>query len=98
MGLPSPERRANPRIDINGEMTYRSGDSGESRRGEIENMSAGGALIWITEDLPIDSEILISVEEIAGDDEFLDFRAALLHRLPERKGKLYGYGCRIEVA
>jgi hypothetical protein len=98
MALPSPERRTNPRIDINGEMTYRTGGSGETRRGEIENMSAGGALIWIADELPVDSELLIRVVELDGDATTLEFRATLLHRLPERKDRLYGYGCSIEVA
>ena len=81
MALPSADRRANPRIDINGEMTYRSGGSGETRQGEIENMSAGGALIWIAEELPVGSELLISVEEIDGDRCTLEFRAVLLHHV-----------------
>ena len=98
MALPSAERRANPRIDINGEMTYRAGDAGETRRGEIENMSAGGALIWIAENLPVGSELLISVEEIDGDAGALEFRAILLHQLKDRKDDLYGYGCSIEAA
>ena len=98
MALPSPERRANPRIEINGEMTYRTGDAGETRRGEIENMSAGGALIWIAEDLPVGSELLIGVEEIDGDEGALEFRAVLLHQLTDRKDDLYGYGCSIDVA
>lgn len=35
------ERRANPRIEINGEMTYQTESSKEPLRGRVENLSLG---------------------------------------------------------
>ena len=61
-------------------------------------MSAAGALIWIADDLPVDSQLLISIDEIDGDGVSLEFRVTLLHKLPERKDELYGYGCSIAIA
>jgi c-di-GMP-binding flagellar brake protein YcgR len=97
MTMPSPERRANPRIDIDGEMSYRTGESGEMRTGKIENMSAGGALIWIEEELPDDSRLVIRVVSGELDDSPLEFLATLLYQMPETRFGLYGYGCRIET-
>ena len=98
MALPTPERRANPRIDIHGEMNYRIGDSGETRQGEIENISANGVFIWITEDLQTDSRLLIRIDPIDEAEEAMELRATLLYRLPDRKDSLHGYGCSLEIA
>ena len=96
MTLPSPERRSSPRIYINGEMTYRSGDSAQIHRGEIENMSAGGVLIWIRQELPTESRLTIRVEADDHAESALELKATLLHKLSDRKDDLYGYGCSIE--
>jgi hypothetical protein len=96
MTLPSPERRSSPRIDINGEMTYRTDDSAEIRQGEIENMSTGGALIWIGQELPTADQLAIRVAADDHADTALELKATLLHKLSDRKNDLYGYGCRVE--
>ena len=96
MTLPSPERRSSPRIHINGEMTYRTEDSTEIHAGELENMSAGGVLIWIHRELPVASQLVIRVEPDDPDESPLELKATLLHKLPDRKDALYGYGCSIE--
>lgn len=89
------ERRASPRIEINGELTYRTADSAQLRRGVLEEMSQGGALIWLGEELPASSRVSIRVESEI-DEGPLDFVATLLRRLPQRRQSLYGYGCTIE--
>ncbi|HKJ52593.1 MAG TPA: PilZ domain-containing protein [Gammaproteobacteria bacterium] len=96
MTLPSPERRSSPRIYINGEMTYRTGDSAEIHQGEIENMSAGGVLIWIRQDLTTPCQLAIRVEADDLAESALELRATLLHKLSDRKDDLYGYGCSVE--
>jgi hypothetical protein len=96
MSLPSPERRSSPRILIDGAMTYRIGDSAEIHRGEIENMSAGGVLVWIGQELPAESRLVIRVEPDDLAESALELEATLLHKLSDRKDDRYGYGCRLE--
>ena len=98
MALSIPERRGNPRIPVDGPMQYRQVESKEFSPGEIENISADGALIWICEEMPIDSELVVRVELDGPDDTWADLVATLLYKLPEEEGSLYGYGCSIELA
>lgn len=97
MTMASPERRASPRIDIDGDMTYRIGESDEGKSGRIENISTGGALIWIADDLPIDTRLLIRIDPSEPEDEPMIFRATLLHKLREQEEGMFAYGCSIEV-
>ena len=98
MALESPERRSNPRFHVDGPMSYRQVESHDFQPGEIENCSADGALIWIGEELPLDSELIIRVEPQSPHESWVDFVATLLYRLPEEKHSLHGYGCSIEIA
>jgi len=91
------ERRANPRIEINGEMTYQTESSKEPLRGRVENLSLGGARIWIEKELPAASQVHFRVESEVGELS-VEFVATLLHTLPCQKKSLYGYGCKIEEA
>ena len=97
MNMPSPERRASPRIDIDGEMKYRCDGSDVEKKGRIENISTGGALIWIEDALPTDSHLLIRIEPGEPGDDAMEFSATLLHKLTDQEESLYGYGCTIEV-
>lgn len=97
MTMASPERRASPRIDIDGDMTYRVGESDAGKSGRIENISTGGALIWIADDLPTDTDLLIRIDPSEPEDEPMVFRATLLHKLPQRDEDMFAYGCSIEV-
>jgi len=98
MALTLPDRRNNPRVYIDGPMQYRQVESHDFQPGQIENISAGGALVWIGEDLPIDSELVIRVEPDGPDESWEDLVATLLYKLPEEENSLYGYGCSIELA
>jgi len=91
------ERRVNPRVYIDGPMHYREAESQDFLPGQIENISAGGALVWIGEDLPLDSEIIVRVEPDGPDETWEDLVATLLYKLPEQEGSLHGYGCSIEL-
>lgn len=76
------ERRATPRIEINGELTYFKADSDEPHQGILENMSLQGARIWIDEKLPTASQLCFRIEsEVEAVSE--EFVATLLHSLPE---------------
>lgn len=97
MSLSMPERRNNPRILVDGPMQYRQVESKDFSPGEIENISADGALIWVCEDLPLDTELVVRVELDGPDDSSADIVATLLYKLPEEEGSLYGYGCSIEL-
>ena len=57
----------------------------------------GGALVWIGEELPLDSELIIRVEPDGPDDTWADLVATLLYKLPEEE-TLHGYGCSIQLA
>lgn len=92
----SAERRVYPRIEINGPMTYQTGDSVKIHRGKLENLSIWGARIWIDEELPAASQLLFQVEANGREEVTMEFKATLLHMLPDRKKSLYGYGCSIE--
>ena len=92
----SDERRLYPRIEINGDITYHTENSNESNPGELEDLSIGGARIWIDKKLPESSQLLLRVESDDIEELSLEFIATLLHVLPERKESMYGYGCRIE--
>lgn len=97
MATPVLERRASPRIDINGKITYRICDSGELLSGQIENLSVGGALIWISHELPIDSRLLMRLEPDCEDETVFQFEAVILAKLRKQKDSLHGYACRIEL-
>ena len=49
-------------------------------------------------ELPAESELLVRVEADSPDEADLEFRATVLHMLPQQKVSLYGYGCRIEAS
>lgn len=98
MGLTIPERRGNPRIIIEGPMHYRQVESHDFQPGAIEDISADGALIWIGEVLPLDSELIIRLELDGPDETWTDVVATLLYKLPEEENSLHGYGCSIELA
>ncbi len=98
MGMPSPERREAPRILINGKIAYRTSDSEEFLRGKIENLSTGGAFIWIEKELPAGSRLLLRVETEDEDETILQFEATVQHVLPDQQDSFFGYGCRIELA
>jgi hypothetical protein len=97
MNLSMPERRSNPRVPVDGPMQYRQAESQDFLPGEIENISADGALIWICEELPLDSEIVVRVALDGPDETWTDVATTLLYKLPEEEGSLYGYGCSIEL-
>ena len=97
MTMASPERRASPRIDIDGDMTYRVADTDEGKSGRIENISTGGALIWISEELPVDTQLLIRIDPSEPEDEPMIFRATLLHQISEQYESMFAYGCSIQV-
>ena len=92
----SDERRINPRIEIKGNITFHTEDSNESYLGELEDLSIGGARIWIDKKLPASSQLLFRVESNDIEELSQEFIATLLHVLPEKKESMYGYGCRIE--
>jgi c-di-GMP-binding flagellar brake protein YcgR len=90
------DRRANPRIEINGEMTYHTENSNDPHQGVLENLSKRGACIWIDQELPATSQLLFRVEAEEQEELPVRFIATLLHVRPDRKESLYGYGCSIE--
>ena len=92
----SYERRIKPRIDIDGVMTYHTEDSSDTHYGKLENLSDRGACIWITQDLPPTSRLHCRVESDNKKERAMEFRATLLHALPERRNSPYGYGCTVE--
>ena len=98
MALTATERRTNQRVYIDGPMQYRPVDSHDFVVGQIENISAGGALIWITDDLPLDSELVIRVEPDGPEESWADLVATLLYKIPDEKGSMFGYGCSIDLA
>ncbi|MGD8420924.1 MAG: PilZ domain-containing protein, partial [Gammaproteobacteria bacterium] len=92
MAQTSLERRNSPRVYIDGPMQYRGIDSQEFLPGRIENISTNGALVWIGEYLPLDSQLVIRVEPDGPDASSADLTATLLYELPEEENSLYGYG------
>jgi hypothetical protein len=92
----SAERRVKPRIEIDGVMTYHTGDSNNIHSGKLENLSYRGARIWIKQKLPATSQLHCRVESDNKEERAMEFRATLLHVIPERQNSLYGYGCTIE--
>ncbi|MDH3760240.1 MAG: PilZ domain-containing protein [Gammaproteobacteria bacterium] len=90
------ERRSNPRIDINGSITYRTDISDDVCQGKLENMSRQGARIWIDQELPTASRLRVRVETHENNQEAMEFKATLIYTLPGGGQALYGYGCTIE--
>ncbi len=97
MAMTLLERRTSPRIDINGKITYRTDDSSEFRPGEIENLSIGGALIWIAQELTVDSWLQLRVEPEGEDETVFQFEAIVLCKLRKQRDSLHGYACRVEL-
>ena len=98
MALTVPEQRGNPRIYIDGPMQYRAVESQDFLPGQLEDISADGALVWISEDLPIDSQIIVRIEPDGPDESWADLAVTLLYKQPEEENSLHGYGCSIELA
>ncbi len=98
MAVENVERRSHPRIEIDGHMSYKIPGSDKVREGQLENLSADGARIWIGEELPTASEVLIQVPSDSQDEAGMTFRATLLYVLPRQDVTGYGYGCSIEAA
>ena len=98
MAAKYPERRLNPRIDIDSDMSYRTHGSDEIREGLLENLSLRGARIWIGQELPTESQLFFRVEAGSKDEDDLNFKATLLHMLPRQEESRFGYGCRIEAS
>jgi len=93
MAMSLIERRASPRVDVNGEIAYRTSESSEFRSGEIQNLSVGGALIWIDQELPADSRLLLRTVPMNDEETVFQFEAIVLHKLPVQKNSLHGYCC-----
>ena len=93
-----PERRGNTRIYIEGPMQYRAVESHDFLPGQIENISVDGALVWIGEDLPIGSRIIVRIEPDGPDESWADLAVTLLYKQPEEENSLYGYGCSVKLA
>lgn len=93
MAMPLLERRSSPRVDINGEVAYRISDSSDFRYGTIENLSAGGALVWIEEELPDASRLLLRTVPKNDEETVFQFEAIVLHKLPAQKDAQHGYRC-----
>ena len=98
MGQALPERRNSLRIQVDGPIRYRPIDSHDFQPGQIENISSNGALLWISEELPLDSEIIVRVGIDSTKGSWSDMVATLLYKLPEKKDSFHGYGCSIELA
>jgi hypothetical protein len=98
MALTVPEQRGNPRIYIDGPMHYRTVESHDFLPGQLEDISVDGALVWIGEDLPIDSQIIVRIEADGPDESWADLAVTLLYKQPEEENSLYGYGCSIKLA
>ena len=98
MALTVPEQRGNPRIYIDGPMLYRAVESHDFLPGQLEDISVDGALVWIGEELPIDSQIIVRIEPDGPDESWADLAVTLLYKQPEEENSLYGYGCSIELA
>ena len=98
MALTVPEQRGNPRIYIDGPMHYRTVESHDFLPGQLEDISVDGALVWIGEDLPIDSQIIVRIEPDGPDESWADLAVTLLYKQPEEENSLYGYGCSIKLA
>jgi hypothetical protein len=96
MTIISSDRRLKPRIEINGSMTYHTENSAETHQGKLEDMSNRGARIWIGQELPATSQLICRIEADDRKEGAMEFRATLLHALPEKRNALYGYGCTIE--
>ena len=78
-------------------MQYRQSESDDFLPGRIENISSNGALVWIGDELPLDSELIVRVEPDGPDESWADLVATLLYKLPGNENSLYGYGCSIEL-
>ena len=98
MALTVPERRGNLRIHIDCPMHYRAVESHDFLPGQLEDISVDGALVWIGEELPIDSQIIVRIEPDGPDESWADLAVTLLYKQPEEENSLHGYGCSIELA
>ena len=97
MILSVPERRNDQRIPVDGPIKYRPLESEHFMPGQIENISAGGVLIWICEPLPLGSQLGVRIELDSPDDTHTDLVATLLYQLSDDEDSLYGYGCCVEL-
>jgi hypothetical protein len=98
MATPQVERRTAQRIHVNGEISYLTDEASEFRPGEIENLSAGGALIWIADRLPVGGRLLLRVKPHNEDATVLQFEATVLGKLRKQRDSLYGYACHVDLS
>ena len=92
------ERRMFPRIEIGGDMSYKTSGSSQVHEGLLENLSSEGARIWIDQELPAASQLMIRMVSDSQEEDSMTFMATLLYKLPQQKLSQHGYGCRIETS
>jgi len=93
--LNNGERRAHPRFIIDLPLEYRDGDGSSLRGGIVVNASAGGFLIETTRNIPVGTELNVTVLFPKGY-ELADFKvvAMILWKRPYQKEDWKGAPCR----
>ncbi|MCP4410488.1 MAG: PilZ domain-containing protein [Gammaproteobacteria bacterium] len=90
------EKRSFSRIGIHARVEYRVLGHETYRQGMLENLSASGALLWTEQQLPLDSEIKISITSDETDELPINITALVVRIADAKKESRFGYGCQIK--
>ena len=91
------DRRLETRVEWNGPVKYRPMQMDHFKTGILVNISDGGAMLWLNEDIPVGSEIEVLVQsEHAPEPVHMYMHIVRIEEI-SREGYT-GYACKLEMA
>jgi hypothetical protein len=90
-----PEKRSFERMNIDHHIRYQISMDSEPKEGFLGNASASGVLLWLREDIPIDSRLHIIVHSEDPAELPLSITAVIVRLAGQRDDGCLGYGCKI---
>lgn len=90
-----PENRSFERINIDHYIQYQISLDSEPKEGLLDNISASGALLWLREEIPINSRLHIIVHSEDPTELPLAINAVIVRLAGRRDDGCLGYGCEI---
>ncbi len=90
------DRRLKTRVEWNGPVKYRLLQSDPYRTGLLVNISTNGAMLWLNEDIAIDSSIEVLMQS-EYDPEPVQMHMRVVRKQSSQREGYTGYGCELEM-
>lgn len=91
------EKRVFTRLNIDADVRYRVLGEEKDNEAFLDNISAGGILLWSVRQLAIGTEIHLSIGLDQMERPPIQIIATVVSVRPPRKDGQFGYGCRIDM-